>query len=144
MKPSDKEPDLKIGATRIGGNFTPLHDAPNPGVGGGIRAPIITNGTELNGTGTVSAIDPRTGATKWKFEMTNVSNSGLLTTATDLLFSGSREGHFHVLDARSGAELWRTNLGGHINAAPMTYEVGGKQFVAVASGQALFVFGLRD
>ncbi len=31
-----------------------------------------------------------------------------------------------------------------MNAAPMTYEVDGKQFVAVPSGQALFVFGLRE
>jgi alcohol dehydrogenase (cytochrome c) len=144
MKPADEEPPLRIGQTRIGGTFTPLNDAPNPGVGGGIRAPVFTNGTETNGTGAVFAIDPRTGATKWRFPFTNVSNSGLLTTATDLLFSGSREGHFYALDARSGAELWRTNLGGHVNAAPMTYEVGGEQFVAVAAGQALFVFGVRD
>jgi alcohol dehydrogenase (cytochrome c) len=144
MKPVDKEPDLKIGATRIGGSFTPLNDAPNPGVGGGIRAPIITNGTETNGTGAVSAIDPRTGTTKWKFAMTNVSNSGLLTTATDLLFSGSREGYFYALDVRNGSELWKANLGGHVNAAPMTYEVAGKQYVSIAAGQALFVFGLRD
>jgi alcohol dehydrogenase (cytochrome c) len=143
MKPTEKEPELKIGQTRIGGSFTPLNDAPNPGVGGGIRAPVFTNGTESNGTGTVSAIDPRSGTTKWKFPLTNVSNSGLLTTATDVLFSGSREGNFHALDARNGSELWKTNLGGHINAAPMTYEVDGKQYVAVAAGQALFVFGLR-
>ena len=129
MKPTDKEPDLKIGQTRIGGNFTPLNDAPNPGVGGGIRAPVITNGTETNGTGAVSAIDPRTGVTKWKFPFTNISNSGLLTTASDLVFSGSREGHFFALDARTGSELWRANLGGHVNAAPMTYAVDGKQFV---------------
>ena len=76
--------------------------------------------------------------------MTNVSNSGLLTTATDLLFSGSREGHFFALNDRDGTEVWRTNLGGHVNAAPMTYEVDGKQFVAVSSGQALFVFGLKN
>jgi alcohol dehydrogenase (cytochrome c) len=143
MKPADKEPDLRAGQTRIGGNFTPVNAAPNPGVGGGIRGPVFTNGTETNGTGTVSAIDPRTGTTKWRFELTNVSNSGVMTTATDLLFGGSREGYFYALNARTGAELWRTNLGGHVNAAPMTYEVGGNQFVAIAAGQALFVFGLR-
>jgi alcohol dehydrogenase (cytochrome c) len=144
MKPADKEPDLKIGQTRIGGNFTPRNDAPNPGTGGGIRAPVITNGTETNGTGAVSAIDPRTGTTKWKFPFTNVSNSGLLTTASDLVFSGSREGYFLALDARTGSELWKANLGGHVNAAPMTYAVDGKQFVTIAAGQALFTFGLRE
>jgi alcohol dehydrogenase (cytochrome c) len=144
MKPTDKEPDLKIGQTRIGGNFTARNDAPNPGVGGGIRAPVITNGTETNGFGAVSAIDPRTGTTKWKFPFTNISNSGLLSTASDLVFSGSREGHFLALDARTGSELWRANLGGHVNAAPMTYAVDGKQFVTIAAGQALFTFGLRE
>jgi alcohol dehydrogenase (cytochrome c) len=144
MKPADKEPDLKIGQTRIGGNFTQATDAPGPGTGGGIRGPVITNGTETNGTGAVSAIDPRTGVTKWKFPFTNVSNSGLLTTASDLVFSGSREGYFFAIDARTGSELWRANLGGHANAGPMTYAVDGKQFVSIAAGQALFTFGLKE
>ena len=144
MRPSETDPPVRIGQTRIGGNFTQAHDAPAPGVGGGIRAPVITNGAERNGTGAVFALDPRTGTTKWRFPFTNVSNSGLLTTASDVLFSGSREGHFYALDARTGSELWRSNLGGHVNAAPMTYEAGGRQFVAVAAGQALFVFGLGD
>ena len=67
-----------------------------------------------------------------------------MSTASDLVFSGSREGHFLALDARTGSELWSTNLGGHVNAAPMTYAVDGKQFVAIAAGQALFVFGLHE
>ena len=76
--------------------------------------------------------------------MTNVSTSGILTTASDVLFTGSREGYFHALDARKGSLLWKTKLGGQVNAGPMTYELGGKQFVAVSSGQALFVFGLKN
>jgi alcohol dehydrogenase (cytochrome c) len=130
--------------TRFGGTTRSSNDGPRPGLGGSIRAPSFTNGAELNGTGAVLAIDPRTGATKWKFPMTNVSTSGLLTTASDVLFTGSREGYFHALDARTGALLWKANLGGQVNAAPMTYEVEARQYVAIAAGNALFGFGLRE
>jgi glucose dehydrogenase len=40
------------------------------------------------------------------------SASAALTTATDLLFTGGREGHFHALDARTGEEIWKASLGG--------------------------------
>ena len=76
--------------------------------------------------------------------MTDVTDSGILTTASDLLFTGGREGYFHALDARTGTLLWKTTLGGQIAAGPMTYQVDGKQYVAIAAGHSLFVFGLRE
>jgi glucose dehydrogenase len=92
----------------------------------------------------VVALDPRTGQRKWAFQMTDVSTAGMLTTATDLLFTGTREGFFHALDARNGAVLWKASLGGPIAMSPMSYMVDGKQYVAVAAGSGLFVFGLRE
>ena len=89
------------------------------------------------------AIDPRTGAAKWKFEQFDVSDSGILTTASDLLFTGGREGHFHALDARTGELLWKASLGGQIVMAPVTFEVDGDQYVSVISGHTLVTFGLR-
>ena len=68
----------------------------------------------------------------------------MLTTATDLLFTGGREGYFHAIDARTGKLLWKTSLGGQIVMAPITFEVEGKQYVSVISGSALFTFALRD
>ena len=44
----------------------------------------------------------KTGELKWKFEMTDVTDSVILTTASDLLFTGGREGYFQALDARTG------------------------------------------
>jgi alcohol dehydrogenase (cytochrome c) len=76
--------------------------------------------------------------------MTDATNSGILTTASDLLFTGGREGYFHALDARTGTLLWKATLGGQIAAGPMTYQVDGKQYVAIAAGHSLFVFGLRE
>jgi alcohol dehydrogenase (cytochrome c) len=92
----------------------------------------------------VRALDPRTGERKWEFKMSNATDSGILTTATDLLFSGGREGYFYALDARNGELLWRVNVGGIVAMGPMTYAAEGKQYVAVNAGNSLFVFGLRD
>ena len=57
--------------------------------------------------GAVRAIDPKTGEKKWEFKMNDVTDAGILTTATDLLFSGGREGYFFALDARNGKLLWK-------------------------------------
>jgi alcohol dehydrogenase (cytochrome c) len=76
--------------------------------------------------------------------MTDVTDSGILTTASNLLFTGGREGHFQALDARTGTLLWKTNLGAAINSGPMSYRVGNRQYVATVSGLSLFVFALDE
>ena len=76
--------------------------------------------------------------------MHDVNVSGILTTASDLLFSGGKEGYFFALDARTGQLLWKASLGGQINSGPMSYSVNGKQYVTVAAGNAVFAFALRQ
>jgi outer membrane protein assembly factor BamB len=89
----------------------------------------------------VAAFDVRTGKEIWRFK--TVPEPGEpLTTGADLLFSGGREGHFFALDARNGSLLWRANLGGTIASGPMSFAVDGKQYVAVAGDNTLYVFGL--
>ena len=107
-----------------------------------VRGPINT-WNEGNARGLVIAIDPQTGDRKWTYTMHDVNTSGILTTASDLLFVGGREGYFHALDARTGALLWKATVGGETAAAPMSYRVDGKQYVAIAAGHSLFTFGLR-
>ena len=97
-----------------------------------------------NTYGAVRAIDPKTGEKKWDFKMVDYTESGVLTTASDLLFSGGREGHFFALDARNGEPLWKVNLGGTVASGPITYAVDGHQYVAVSADTALYVFGLPD
>jgi len=96
-----------------------------------------------DGHGAVIAVDGTTGEKKWQFNFIDVTDSGVLTTATDLLFSGNREEYFFALDARTGLMLWKSALGGAIANGPMTYAVNGKQYVAVAAGNSLYAFGLR-
>ena len=80
--------------------LTPVPGAPGVRIG---RATPINNWTDAVGHGTVMAIDPQTGQKKWTFAQYDVTDSGILTTATDLLFTGGREGYFYALDARTGA-----------------------------------------
>jgi alcohol dehydrogenase (cytochrome c) len=132
------QPGRNFGGGTLGG---PIAGAPNlPGFG---QHPI-NNWTEAVGNGAIIAIDPRTGEQAWRFRTTDVSHSGILTTATDLLFTGGREGYVYALDARTGEMLWRQTVGGHGANGPMAYAVNGEQRIAVASGNGLFVFGLPD
>jgi alcohol dehydrogenase (cytochrome c) len=96
------------------------------------------------GYGSVRAIDPKTGDKKWEFKMADVTDAGILTTTSDVLFSGGRDGYFFALDARNGTLLWKAAVGGVVASGPMTYSVGGRQYVAVAAGNCLFSFALRQ
>ena len=70
--------------------------------------------------------------------------SGLLSTAGDLVFGGTADGFFFALDALTGEELWHKTVGGRVHAGPMGYAVDGKQYVAIAAGNAIFSFALPD
>ena len=136
-----EEATYRSGQRFLGGfPASPVPGAPNPS----LRGELINTYTESAGHGSVMALDIRTGQKKWKFEMRDVTDSGILTTASDLLFAGGREGYFHALDARTGALLWKASVGGAVAAAPITYRIDGKQYVAIAAGHALFVYGLRE
>jgi alcohol dehydrogenase (cytochrome c) len=98
---------------------------------------------EDEGYGAVRAVDPHTGELKWEYKMSDFTDGGILATASDLVFTGGREGYFVALNARTGAPLWKFSVGGVVASGPMTYSVGGRQYVAVAAGSSLFAFALR-
>ena len=125
------------GQRYTGGTYT----SPVTGVRG---VTSINTRPEEEGHGAVRALDTGTGEIVWEFRMTDVTESGVLTTATDLLFTGSRDGSFYALDARTGDVVWQASLGGQIVAGPVAYSVGGRQFIAIAAGSTLFTFALAD
>jgi glucose dehydrogenase len=102
--------------------------------------PFFNNDTETYGV--VRAYDPKTLDQKWEFRMTDITWGGVLATASDLVFSGGREGYFMALDARTGSLLWKATVGGQVNAGAMSYSVSGKQYVAIAAGNSLFAYAL--
>ena len=94
--------------------------------------------------GAIVAMDPKTSERKWSFRLSAPNpEGGILTTASNLLFAGGRDGQFVALDARDGKLLWETNLGPSVSAGPMTYMVNGKQYVSIQCGNALYTFTLR-
>ena len=91
------------------------------------------------------AIDPGTGETVWSRDYPNRPDwwktGGLVGTAGDILFTGDGT-YFYVLDAADGRELWKMNVGGRINASPITYAVDGRQYFFLAAGQAFIALAL--
>ncbi len=142
--PSWQDSSMNLG--KVSGDFSPgqryMGGTIRPG---GAQTKRGAENTPIENTnyGAILAMDPATGQAKWQFKMTDLTASGVLTTASDLLFAGGREGYFYALDARTGAELWKASLGGSEEAAPMTYRVGDKQYISIAAGHALFTFALR-
>ena len=93
----------------------------------------------------IQAFDPETGKTQWKFVL---SQGGLapggLATGGGVVFAATGEGNFLALDAKTGKALWHFTTGSAISSSPMSYSVGGKQYVAVTSAGVLYSFGLPE
>lgn len=102
--------------------------------------------TEEGGQVILRAIDPATGKRAWEYPMTGVGRmwTGTVSTAGGVVFTGDDDGHMVALDAKNGAHLWHFNMGEMLTASPITYEAGGKQYVAIASATAVFSFGLFE
>ncbi|NUO01367.1 MAG: pyrroloquinoline quinone-dependent dehydrogenase [Saprospiraceae bacterium] len=99
--------------------------------------------------GTLSAIDLNTGAYRWKVTLGDTdslkqkghpptgceSYGGPVVTASGLLFiAGTKDGKFRAFNKNNGKLLWETTLPAAAFATPATYEVNGKQYIALACG----------
>ena len=84
--------------------------------------------------GWLTAVDGSTGAVKWKFHSDLPMVAAVTTTKGNVVFTGELNGDFLALDAHNGKVLYRFNTGGAIGGGVVTYEDGGKQYVAVMSG----------
>ncbi|MEO8027426.1 MAG: PQQ-dependent dehydrogenase, methanol/ethanol family [Bryobacteraceae bacterium] len=106
-------------------------------MGGGERA---LDGDKAYGA--VRALDAISGKKKWEFRLQSPPWAGVMATAGGVVFGGSNEGNFFALDAVSGRALWQFQTGGAIRSNPMGFAIDGKQHVAIAAGQSIYVFGL--
>jgi alcohol dehydrogenase (cytochrome c) len=84
--------------------------------------------------GVLDAVNIDTGKIVWKYWASQPMIGGVLATGGNLVFTGEGDGWFDAFNARTGERLWRFNLGAGVNAPPITYEVNGKQYIAVAAG----------
>ena len=89
--------------------------------------------------GHIDAFDPVTGRKAWTHKTRFVNLGSLLVTGGDLVFTGDIEGDAFALDARTGEKLWSFNTGGGISGSAITYEVNGRQYVAIPSGNGALI-----
>jgi alcohol dehydrogenase (cytochrome c) len=91
--------------------------------------------------GSISAFDPRTGAEKWRWKNDIPMCSSLLTTGGNLVFGGEPTGEFNALNAETGDLLWQFQCGSGHHSSPSTYEVDGRQYIAVPTGWGAWTEG---
>ena len=85
--------------------------------------------------------DPLTGEVKKRVGVPYANYSGNLATAGGLVFTGYNDGSFIAWDDTSLEQLWKINIGAGFNAPPMTFELGGKQYVGILSGLSAIARG---
>ena len=80
------------------------------------------------------AWDPVDQKEVWRLPLAGVWNGGVVTTASGLVFEGTADGKLIAVNANTGKILWQSNLGSGIIAAPISYEIDGKQYITIAAG----------
>jgi alcohol dehydrogenase (cytochrome c) len=92
----------------------------------------------------LTAFNLDTDSIMWKYPQTGIGESagGTMATASGLVFFADDSGSFEAVEAQSGRPVWHFNTGQRISASPMSYAVGGKQYVAIAAGSDIFTFAL--
>ena len=87
-----------------------------------------------NITSTFTAMDSHTNKIAWQERKPGEPNRGALCTAGGLVITGQPDGNMIAYDAATGNKLWTFQVGWGVGAPPMTYQVDGKQYIAVAAG----------
>jgi alcohol dehydrogenase (cytochrome c) len=135
---------------------TTYRSAELPAEGGKPAVPYVVLETAKDGIwGTLTAINLKDGGKiAWQHKTKDPLVGGVLATAGGLVFNGEGNGEFAAFNSKTGKKLWHFNCGAGVNAPPISYEIDGKQYVAVAAGGsqiwgfrqggAVVVFGLAD
>jgi len=91
----------------------------------------------------LSSVDLATGKIAWQNKTEQPLVGGVLVTSGGLLFTGEGNGHFNAYDSSNGKLLWQGSNDFGVNAPPITYQIDGEQYIAVAAGGSS-IFGYKQ
>jgi len=106
-----EEEAFEEGGVWLGSIFVPVTDAP-------VR-------------GTITAMDVKTNKIAWQVKWDAPAYSGVLATASDLIFVGHNDGRLVAFNAKTGEEVWSYKMDAGANAPAVTYEVDGEQYISI-------------
>jgi len=101
------------------------------------RIPVPQPGSDPNKLTGIGKINLSTGEVLRFNEGRSPSNGAMLTTAGDLVFHGDMNRRFRAFDVYSGKQLWEGIVGGHVSVSTISYAAGGKQYVAIMTGDGM-------
>jgi alcohol dehydrogenase (cytochrome c) len=135
------DPATKLFMARVSEGCTTIRKDPTPPEMG---RRFFGGGTDGRGGSQsfIRAVRLDTGAKAWEYPLVDGGDSGTLATAGGLVFVGENGGTFTALNSRTGVPVWHFESGQPWRASPMTYMVGGRQYVVLAGQGGVMSFAL--
>jgi len=133
---------LYVAAVDWCGTFTKTDKPPEFTLNAHYYGGAVTPDPREQARGWLQAIDAATGTVRWKEKWPTPLVAGVTATSGGMLFTGDLNNDFLAIDASDGKPLYRFNTGGTVGGGVISYEIGGKQYVATTSGVVSGFFGV--